>query len=211
MYKSKHAIERKLRQINFVYSKRIKPRAGKIFELGGLDEETGCNIINLDIAHFITLCRSVFQYAISEIKDYEKQFKDKKRRKEYERYINKIPIIKTFTELRDHEVHTSPTVGHHVTVSIVSRLTEKAEKTIHHQTPDNTVYSLTKELEPNTALFRRLKGEGRTDLIQAMRNDEVLCETIECDGEDDLFVLCERYLDEINRFVEYGVKKGFIT
>ena len=56
-----------------------------------------------------------------------------------------------------------------------------------------------------TMITRRIKDSN------AAGSGEALYTPLECEGEQNLFALCRKYLAEIDRFFEYGVKQGFIT
>jgi len=56
-----------------------------------------------------------------------------------------------------------------------------------------------------------LDAERKKDLAEAARKGEDLYEEQECEGEKDIFNLCEKYIKEIELFIKFGIKSGFIT
>jgi hypothetical protein len=195
MYRSKAPIIDKTQQVRAAYD-RIASRKGQI-----VLEKKGRYSADLDFHAFVTAARSIFQYALKEVEESKKTAKVtyKRRLKLYEDYVGNVPIFRFFAKLRDEEIHVGPAT-HSVTVTLGPKGSEPKVK-----------YRIMRRLETGPSTFRALKKAGRDDLAEGMKKGGVIYQAAECDGEDDLFELCERYIEEIEKFVDFGVENGFIT
>lgn len=195
MYKSKAAIIEKLQQVKLAY-RRISARQDKI-----VLEKRGRYHADLDFHAFVTSARSIFQYALKEIEEPKKTSKSsyKKKLGLYNDYVSNVAVIKFFGELRDDEIHVGPAT-HHVTVVFGPKGSEPKVK-----------YQIMKRCKAGPKLHRSLSLEGKADLIEGMKKGSVIYQAVGCDGEDDLFKLCQNYIREIEKFIEFGVQSGFIT
>jgi len=223
MYKSKNEIGKKLKQVRYV-SKEIDKFRGRVFVKGGLDEETGSYPLLTNVGSFLAHARSIFQYAQKEAKETGCQCK-------YDNYVSQKEIIKFFKGIRDSEIHEY-SIGSHMTITgegpIVSydRKTHTAIGKKFHiyveslsdlNTPKETnkdvaiQLTLLKRIEATSSLINDLNAKGETDLAQAASEGKELFEELECNGEKDLFKLCDKYIDEIEQFIKYGIASGFIT
>ena len=195
MYKSKAPIIDKLEQVKLAYE-RIAARQGQI-----VLEKRGRYHADLDFHAFVTSARSIFQYATKEIKESKKTSKStyKQKLRLYDDYVGRVPIFKFFANLRDDEIHDGPaTYG--VTVEFGPKGLEPRVK-----------YQIMKRLETGPKLHRGLSLAGKHDLIEGMKKGGVIYQAVECDGEDDLFELCQNYVEEIEKFIDFGILSGFIT
>ena len=71
--------------------------------------------------------------------------------------------------------------------------------------------SLSKPLTISDTLIENLKNQGDNDTVDALLRGETLYEIQECCGDKNIFSLCERYMLEIKRFIDYGIENGFIS
>lgn len=195
MYKSKTAILDKLQQVKVAH-KRILARQDWI-----VLEKEGRYPADLDFNSFVTSARSIFQYALKEIEEAKKVSKSSSIRKLklYDNYVNNIPIIKFFGDLRDEEIHVGPST-HHVDVEFGPKGTEPKVK-----------YQIMKRCKFGRKLHRTLALENRYDLIERLKEGGVIYQPTKCDDQDDLFELCQSYVEEIEKFIDFGVKSGLIT
>ena len=65
--------------------------------------------------------------------------------------------------------------------------------------------------ENGPKLVRRLRLAGKHDLIEGMKKGGIIYNAVGCNGEDDLFKLCQNYIEEIEKFIDFGIQNGFIT
>lgn len=212
MYKSKHLIEERIKQLKYVYFKRIKKHEGKVLIYGGMDKESGCYPLDIDFGNFLTIGRNVFQYALKEIGNNS----DLKRL--YDSYISGRSILRCFKELRDNDVHVGPG-GHRTTIELESRIDiggkqESATKNNsrdYERKPPVITYEISSILEPTNEVYSKAQKEGNLEIAEAIKNGIPIYVKTECEGECDLFRLCEKYIEEIELFLRYGNEKGFIT
>jgi hypothetical protein len=195
MYKSKTPILDKLQQVKVAH-KRLTARKDWI-----VVEKEGRYPADLDFHSFVTCARSIFQYALKEIEEARKVSKSsyKQKQKQYDDYVNRIPIIKFFLVLRDEEVHVGPST-HHVTVVFGPKGSEPKVK-----------YQIMKRCKTGPKLHRALVKKGRQDLIERLSEGGVIYEATGCNGQDDLFELCQSYVEEIEKFIDFGTRAGLIT
>jgi hypothetical protein len=223
MYKSKSEIEKKLKQAKYVY-KEISKFKNRIFVNNGLDEETGSYPLLTHVSSFLAHARSILQYAQKEAKESGIQSK-------YDNYVSQNKIIKFFKTIRNSEIHEY-TIGSHMTITgespIVSYDSEthtaigkKVEFYVEPLSDINSPKYKNKEVEITTALskkiiidnafIQKLEAEGKKDLAAAARNGKELYEEQKCEGEKDIFKLCENYIKELELFINFGITNGFIT
>jgi len=223
MYKSKSEIEKKLKQVKYIY-KEISKFKNRIFVKNGLDEETGSNLLLTNIGSFLVHARSILQYAQKEAKESGNQLK-------YDNYVSQNTIIKFFKRIRDSEIHEytigSQTIIHadssiisydpetHTAIGKEFRLHVEPLSDLNSPKYENReveiVVTLLKRVEVNNDFIQKLESEGEEDLAEAARNGKELYEEQECDGEKDVFKLCERYIKELEIFINFGIVNGFIT
>ena len=223
MYKSKKQIENKIRQVNFV-NNEIQKFRGRVFVNDGVDPETGAHPLITHVSSFLAHARSVVQYAYKEAKEAGKL-------SEYERYVQGVKIFKLFKDVRDCDIHEF-TIGVHQIMQATATFDPATMKngvleskpiTIFVEDISNlnshkkeksdvrTVYTLRKRVSVTNELIQELKDQGQTDILKAISEDKEIYDEQEIDGINNLHVLCDIYIDEINKFIEYGEKSGFIS
>ena len=223
MYKSKNEIDKKLKQVKYI-RKEIEKFRGRVFVKEGLDEETGSYPLLTNVGSFLAHARSIFQYA-------QKEAKEAGCHEKYDNYVSQREIIKFFKGIRDREIHeyvitsckTISADSSIVSYDPVSRTAIGKEVKVYVEklsdlnTPKETnrdveiQLMLTKRIEVTNSLINDFVAKGETELARAASEGEELFEELECDGEKDLFKLCDNYIDEIKRFIEYGIANGFIS
>lgn len=224
MYRSKFEIERKLKQIKYNFKDLMKFR-NRVFVNNGIDQETGCYPLEIKLGTFLIYCRSIFQYDLKEVRI------DPEKKRKYDEFIGAKRIINHFKDLRDSEIH-SFSISTHQNISFntpiinfdkdagiaegekVSLLVEDLEDLDlkSENEPEAKIrYTITKRLELTTDLIEQFNNESRIDLLKAIDEGRPLFESQEFDGITDLFVLCEKYLDSIERFIEFAENENLIT
>ena len=223
MYKSKSEIRKKLRQVKYVY-KEISKFKNRIFVKHGLDEETGAYPLLTNISSFLAHTRSILQYA-------QKESMESGHQSEYDNYVSKNRIIKFFKMIRDSDIHEY-TIGLHVIVTGESPIVSYDSETntaigkelriyveplsdLNSPKNKNTEVEITtylgKRIKIDNAFIKKLEAEGKKDLAEAARDGKELYEEQECDGEKDIVKLCEKYIKELELFINFGITNGFIT
>ena len=209
MYKSKSVIERKLKQVRFSY-KRLMKRQGKVYVEGGLDSETGCYPADVDLGCFMALGRSIFQYAFKEIKEFDKANPGTPKQPLYDSHVSKTPIIGFFATLRNEDIHAGPS-AHSVTITLHSPISKEKAADAEEQRPTKVEYNILKISDPSPELHAELTAAGEHKLLKQSQEGNPIYEVQVCEGEKELFKLCEKYMKEIETFVQYGISKAFIT
>ena len=223
MYKSKNEIDKKLRQVKFIYNE-IRKFKNRVFEKDGLDETTRSYPLLTHLGSFLAHSRSVLQYAQKEAKESGKQFF-------YDDYVGQNTIFKFFKKIRDSEIHEY-TINTHMEIigesPIISynpetRIGIGKEFTLHVESLEDlnspkqinddvkVTISLSKKIEVDETLIRIFETDGESKLAERARSGKDIFKIQRCEEECDIFRLCENYIDELEIFVEYGIENGFIT
>lgn len=214
-YRAKDVVNSKLKQVRYIYSRRIKRFQGAVPERLGIDSQFGCNVVDTDLGCFITQCRSVLQYILKEA-NYEPE-----KRKLYDEFVGKSETFRFFKELRDTEIHAAPgshQVRSEITITLPMHVRNERElkqwKAKNEPASAKKLeidYHLQKVVIPDDELYSRLKNQKQNELVRAIEEGRRLYEELELNGETDLFVLCEKYLEEIESFVDFCCEKRIIT
>ena len=206
MYKSKNHIEKKLAQAKYTI-KEMQKFKGKVFVNNGVDQETGAYPLQVKISSFLACTRSVLQYAY-------KEAKEKGLVTAYETAVNKRPIIRAFKDLRDTDIHEM-VIGTHTVISCSSQIkkteTPKIEETGSKAKEANIIHHFSRPLTVTNELIENLRKEGQINLADAAEARESLYEPVNFDGETDLFVLCEKYISNLDAFLTELVKNEIVT
>ena len=206
MYRSKKQIEKKLAQAKYVLNEIQKYR-GKVFINNGVDPDTGAHPLQVNVSSFLAHTRSVLQYAY-------KECEDRGEIPTYESAVGEKPIIRVFRDLRNTDIHEM-VIGTHTVVSFESRVFETEEEARQYSsenpTEPNIVNHISKPVTVSPEIIEQFRNEGRTDLVDAAVAGESLYETVEFEGEQDLHVLCENYINSLSRFVDELSQIGMIS
>jgi hypothetical protein len=222
-YNSKTEVLKKLAQAKYDRKKLAKFK-NRIFVKHGLDGQTGTYPLGVEFSSFLSHARSVLQYA-------HKEAGAKTMTSVYDRFLSGSPILRFFRDLRDVDIHES-TLGAQQEINIsaplvnydpLTRRATSAPVSVFVESLDdldkppkgnqdiNIITRITQRIEVTPELITQFETEGRADLAGAARRGEPLYELLECGGEKDLFRLCDNCLEQLDRFVEFGIKEGFIT
>jgi len=174
---------KKLRETKYFYSKMIE-------EQGHRENFTH------NLSAFLSSARSVLQYALNEAKTKPggQQW--------YDNRISASPVLKFFKDKRDVNIHTEPiqpqahyklelTETIHLSESVSITITDK-DGNIKKQYSSSEPEPMPKE--PETPAVMEIKYKF---------NDWV--------GSEDVFALCQMYVQELENIVKDGVNKGFIA
>ncbi|MEW6314351.1 MAG: hypothetical protein AB1513_10010 [Pseudomonadota bacterium] len=206
MYRSKEQVEKKLAQAKYALN-QIQRYRGKIFVNNGIDPATGAHPLQVNVSSFLALTRSVLQYAY-------KECKERGELSAYETAVGRNTIIGVFRDLRDTDIHEM-VVGVHTVVSLKSRLFKTEDETRKH--PDDNLVEpniknhISKPVTVTAELIEQLRNDGLADLAGAATSGKSLYQTVEYNGEQDLHVLCENYIDSLSCFVDELSQKGVIS
>ena len=224
-YHSKSEIEKKFVQSKYAL-KQFNRFKNRVFVGNGIDKETGTYPIQIYFNSFLSHTRSVFQYAYKEA-----ELNGKVRM--YEDFVKKHGIFKFFTMLRDCDIHEytlttavnlfgdSPIekyirkegklfgVGKPVSLLVESLDALDRPKGINKEF--KIVTSIGKRIPVTTHLINDLEKAGKKELIQAAKEGKTLYQEQFYEDENDIFILCDMYMEEIEQFIEFGIETNFIT
>ncbi len=223
-YKSKLQIEKKLKQVNFVKNE-IHKFKDRIFVNHGIDPETGDHPLIAHVSSFLANSRSIIQYAYKEAKESGKL-------NYYDQYVQNVEIFIFFKDVRDGDIHEY-TIGCHSTINAIAEfdtdsiieegiLKSKPLKMVvtslkginkpKKENPDVSVtYSFCKRVKITEEIIEELSQQGKQDLLKAIDEGTELYDPLKFRGKSDFHDLCDIYIEELNNFIEYGVKTGFIS
>lgn len=195
-----------------------------------MDVATGADILETHMSSFVAQARSIFQYALKEIDTQEHDKKVKKQRI-YHDFVSKSDIIKMFRDLRNSEIHesairSSTTVYLSSPINIPNSGLNNDTENTSDSNPDaqnNTTKEqdntdkksvhrkLLKKTEVTGQIISDLTLSGQNEILETKGIGDFIYEVQEIDGEDDLFNLCQLYVEAIENFIELGETNGFIS
>lgn len=149
------------------------------------------------LSAFLSAARSVLQYALGEAKT------KKGGQQWYDNHITASSVLSFFKDKRDLNIHFEPItpIQHtdlvaHNTIHLtecVSVVIDGSDKTLYPSSPEvSKPQSATRETEPPAV--------GKTYYRFS-----------DWQGREDIFTLSEKYLDELQRVIEDGMRNGFLT
>jgi hypothetical protein len=206
MYCCKEDVLRKLVEVRHLHSTLDRYR-GKVFVRNGLDDKTGIYPVGMALSAFIVHARTIFQYAY-------KQADETGRTRAYEGFVTSRPIIQSFRDMRDTEIHER-VLDTRTEIAAESRLLRPDEAPWDTSSEEpreaKVTITLTRRLNIDQKLIGTLEEQGHHELAAAARNGKSLYEELVVNGKRDVFQLCDDYLDAIEEFVELGIREGFIS
>lgn len=223
MYRSKLQIENKLKQVNYI-NNEIQKFRNRIFVNDGVDPDTGAHPLLTHISSFITHARSVIQYAFKEAKNGGKEAL-------YSDYVKNIGVFKIFKDARNSDIHeytvavstvmsgSSPldpsTMQNGVIKGKVLRFFVEDISDLNNpsisKSDIRTTYSLRQRLDVTSELIDELKQNSQQEILDAIDEGKDIFDEKELDGNSDIHSLCDIYILELNKFIEYGTKHEFIS
>ena len=174
---------KKLEEAEYFYSKMIE------------EQRHGVNF-TYNLSAFLTPARSVLQYALNEAKT------NPGGQQWYENCISNSPVLKFFKDKRDVNIHIEPikpeahyklelTETIHISDSVSITITDK-EGNVKRQYSSREPEKTPKEPAPPAVM-------------------EIKYKFYDWSGSEDVFTLCQVYIQELENIVKDGVNKGFIS
>lgn len=190
MYKSKNQIKDKIKTLKFEFN-FIYRNKNRLVINDGIDKETGANVLSSHIISFFIIARTILQFAYKEAKNTNNQNK-------YDEYINQKKIFKIIKMIRNTNIHDWQT-GIKTVIYLESKIDRK-----------DPYKSFEQRIEKNKKLpkIERILF-GTTS--ENENNKEKCKELITFIEKTDIHEIIEEALKEIELFVNYGIKIGFIT
>jgi len=180
-------------------SKRTKIEEAKYFLACMKEEQDNREHFNFNLSAFLSAARSVLQYA-------RKEAKAKKGGQQWhDNCMEKSPVLEFFRDKRDINIHDEPvhpTAHFHDTITETIYVSDSIS--IVHKNKDGKTISEYSSEKPKPETKKQEKQE--TSIVQ-----EVKYKFSDWPGDEDVITLCERYIQELEKVVQNGVSKGFIT
>ena len=160
-----------------------------------LDSLSDVRVFRYNFSAFLTAARSAMQYALCEATKAGHQ-------DWYDDQVATSLILKFFKSLRDANIHVKPPgLCKSVTVHAAGAVAFAGHLTMQHLDPEGNPVG-----RPASA-----NGQAPIRLEPKPAQVEHGYTLQEWSGKEDLPSLCRAYLDEVTRFVEAGIAKGYIT
>jgi hypothetical protein len=176
--------EDKLQEANFFYNKM---RESIDFPL------VFCNYLSA----FLSASRSVLQYILGEI-----QKKKKVNEKQwYDDTMSQSPVLTFFKDKRDVNIHKNP-IEVKKGIGIALQETISISEAISVEITDNKGNVKNKYFSESQPQNSALKDKPVIKIVYGF-ND--------WPGEENVLILCKKYLDELNQVVREGKARGFIS
>jgi hypothetical protein len=173
----------KLREAKYFFSKMIK-------------ERENWDVFRFSLSAFLSSARSVIQYALAEAEGKTGG------QKWYDDWMTCSTILSFFKDKRDFNIHVSPVaLRKHIKVEItdVLRLSDSV---------DIEVRGKNGELIESRHIEEKQQSEK---LPEPSAISETRYEFKDWSGTEDVITLCERYIQELEKLVEDGIKRGYIS
>lgn len=149
-----------------------------------------------NLSAFLSAARSVLQYALEEAKTKPGG------QSWYDNLISNSSVLKYFKDKRDINIHQEPIkplARHQVTITSTAYITDSVHVILKDK-DGNIKQELHSESEN--------KDSAKPDLPMG---HTVAYFFVDWSGDEDVFQLCDKYLEQLVRAVDEGVQNGHIT
>ncbi len=169
---------------------RDKLEEAKYFYDRMLEVQMNREFFTYNLSAFLSASRSILQYAYNKIKN------DSDKKQWYNNWISKSPVLKFFREKRNINIHEMP-----ITPSKYYEVTLK--ETIY--VSDSVIISSgDKKISSQNNKSLPSKKDDHTP------NVKIMYKFSDWSGDEDVLTLCRIYLQELEKFIDEGIKKGFL-
>jgi hypothetical protein len=176
-------------------NEKEKLEEAKYFYSRMVMEEENREAFKYNLSAFLAAARSVMYYAYNEVEKTPNQ-------KWYDDWMNSSDVLKFFKCKRDFNIHTAPIdPKKHVNIHIteVIHVTESSHiKVIDKNGRVKEEREIKEEPKPHEGPKSSVKSESRYEFD-------------DWKGPEDLMTLCKMYIQELEKVVQDGISKGFIT
>jgi len=181
--------------IKFMSKKQKKISEAAYFYSKMLTVRNNAEYFHYELSAFLSAARSPLQYTYDEVKGTTNQGW-------YDNKIINSPILQFFKDKRDINVHVEP-------IQTNQNLDLKAFDPVY--VSDAVDVAILRQ--DGSVVERDVKPESTP-----IKSSELGTATLvmrydfsDWTGQEDVFSLCKNYLDEVKKFVEEGIQKGFIS
>ena len=183
-------------------SKKAKIKEAEYFLAQMKEEQDNREHFVHNLSAFLSAARSVLQYALNEVEPQENPSAKPGAKTWYDDLMSSGRILKFFKCKRDINIHdepVKPSAHFHDTITDTVYISDSIS--IVHKDKDGKVISEYSSEPPKP------KPEKPETSIE----QEVKYKFSDWTGDEDVITLCEKYIQELEKVVEDGVSKGFIT
>lgn len=147
-----------------------------------------------NLSAFLSSSRTIFQYAIKEIVASEINI----RKIWYDKKISESVIFKFFRDKRDLNIHERP-IQANATYKVQTKMMIRFIDATILKVEDGNIIS---KYESSNSIKTNQKKEINEDIDYYFDDWE---------GNENLLVICDNYINEIESFINEGVQLGYIT
>jgi hypothetical protein len=172
----------KIEEAKFFYSQMIKEKENR-------------DNLKYNLSAFLSSARSALQYALKEV--------ETKNGGQiwYNTQIINSKVTKFFKDKRDINIHIEP-------VSIIKDINLKLSETMHIS---ESVSIVIRDLDGNIKRQYSSSSEPPKIIYNELPIVEERYRFDDWTGDEDVFVLCQKYLDELNTIIMDGRSRGFLS
>lgn len=172
-----------------------KLEEAKYFYSRMIEEQENIRAFKYYLSAFLSSARSVLQYAEREAK------KKPGGKKWYDNYISNNPILKFFKHKRDINIHVKPVQpSAHIDVEIIEPLHISESVSITVTDEKGNIKHQFRSEKPKPAITK-------PTMVKVMYKYRFK----DWKGNEDVLELCQKYIEELEKIVKDGIKRGFIT
>lgn len=173
----------KLKEAKYFYSIMIKERDNR-------------EIFCYNLSAFLSASRSVLQYVLEEAKN------KKNGQKWYDNYIFNNSIFSFFKDKRNINIHTEPISPiKNVRLGFRGTLHLSGSLRISHRDKNGNILEERTIKKPKKNFEKTIKQIEKSFVYKFSNWPD----------DEDVETLCKIYLDDLEKFINEGIKKGFIT
>lgn len=166
-----------------------------IFFYSKMRETPGRKEFRYYLSAFLSAARSILQYSMEEGKskpDWQRWYEDKMNSE----------IMKYFRDKRNFNIHTAP-LPQNITLVINETLSVEESLTIIKRNEDKLTVEFEKEVKNNNQPSKGSESKGA--------NVDIIHRFGDWKGNEDVLTLSEKYLVELENYIEEGVNKKFFS
>jgi hypothetical protein len=181
-------------------SKKAKIKEAEYFLARMKVEQDNRENFEFNLSAFLSAARSVLQYAYDEVKK-----AGTREMRWYENSVSASPILGYFKDKRDNNVHIEPVkpqANYHVEFHEVIILSDSFEDEVRDKNGKVIARGSSEKPKPEPEKQKKQKVPTKEEVKYKFRD---------WTGNEDVLTLCERYIQELEKVVQDGVSKGFIT
>lgn len=177
-------------------NKKAKIKEAKYFLTRMKEEHDNRESFDFNLSAFLSAARSVLQYV-------RKEAKAKKGGQQWhDNWISANPILKFFKCKRNINIHDEPVKpSAHFQATFTEKAGASESFSIVHRDKDGKIISK----------YSSEPSKPKPEKPETSVEHEVRYKFSDWTGDEDVITLCEKYIQELEKVVEDGVSKGFIT